>query len=284
MDTLFHYCSNSTFHSIISKNSIWLSSLNLSNDSMEGKLIRKIIAQFTEDDGMNSSDRLGLEAIIHGYERRAKGFGFCLSKEGDLLSQWRGYADDGCGFSIGFSQKYLNELQVQHDLETVRNFTLKKIIYDVQEQTDILRPSYMKIKKNIDEGAFKEMKGRGLDLTIKGAIEAWSGASQYTELHNGIVSLYSEFFTFKKSAFKEEKEWRLVTIMDPASLRNCDFRPTENKLVPYKHIDLIGSESSVFDKIFLGPKNQTPIHVVKSFFEKFGHYDVEVARSEASYQ
>ena len=34
---------------------------------------------------------------------------FCLSEEGDLLSQWRGYGDDGRGFSIGFDEIILKE-------------------------------------------------------------------------------------------------------------------------------------------------------------------------------
>lgn len=39
---LYHYCSTSTFLSIIANRSIWLSSMSLSNDTMEGKLVRHI--------------------------------------------------------------------------------------------------------------------------------------------------------------------------------------------------------------------------------------------------
>ena len=31
----------------------------------------------------------------------------CFSKNGDLLSQWRAYAEDGKGFSIGFDSNYI---------------------------------------------------------------------------------------------------------------------------------------------------------------------------------
>ena len=33
---------------------------------------------------------------------------FCLSEEKDLLSQWRGYADDGKGIFIGFNGEFLD--------------------------------------------------------------------------------------------------------------------------------------------------------------------------------
>ena len=41
------------------------------------------------------------------------GLGFCLSKKGDLLSQWRGYADDAFGVSIGFEKDYLKKLSME---------------------------------------------------------------------------------------------------------------------------------------------------------------------------
>ncbi|MDP2064189.1 MAG: DUF2971 domain-containing protein, partial [Phaeovulum sp.] len=36
--------------------------------------------------------------------------GFCLSEESDLLSQWRGYAQDGAGFSVSFSVEKLKHI------------------------------------------------------------------------------------------------------------------------------------------------------------------------------
>ncbi len=38
---LYHYCSNEAFRSIIDKKAIWLSSLSLTNDPMEGKWLHK---------------------------------------------------------------------------------------------------------------------------------------------------------------------------------------------------------------------------------------------------
>jgi hypothetical protein len=52
MTVLYHYCSTSTFVSIISGKSIWLSSLNLSNDTMEGKLVAETLCRMATRDGL----------------------------------------------------------------------------------------------------------------------------------------------------------------------------------------------------------------------------------------
>ena len=45
---LYHYCSNIAFHSIIENRRIWLSSLSLSNDSMEGRIVAEILARMAK--------------------------------------------------------------------------------------------------------------------------------------------------------------------------------------------------------------------------------------------
>ncbi|WP_416152053.1 DUF2971 domain-containing protein [Pseudomonas sp. Bout1] len=37
------------------------------------------------------------------------GLATCFSKAGDVLSQWRAYADDGQGYAIGFDSKLLKK-------------------------------------------------------------------------------------------------------------------------------------------------------------------------------
>lgn len=100
--SLYHYCSNEVFFSIVDRREIWLSSLNLSNDSMEGKLLSSVILQLASDDGLQADHLRLLREQVEYLEGYFDGLGFCLSERGDLLSQWRGYAADGAGVSIGF--------------------------------------------------------------------------------------------------------------------------------------------------------------------------------------
>jgi len=108
-DILYHYCSTEAFHSIISSRSIWLSALALSNDSMEGKMLIDAFTRLAKRDKIDRQSLVLLQDKILAYHKD-EGFGFSLSLEGDLLSQWRGYAEDGCGVSIGFSKSYLQKL------------------------------------------------------------------------------------------------------------------------------------------------------------------------------
>jgi hypothetical protein len=89
-DILYHYCNTDSFISIIRSQSIRLSSLSLSNDSMEGQLVTKTIMRLAERDGIVGKEKIELEESLRFNERYFDGLGFCLSAYGDLLSQWRG--------------------------------------------------------------------------------------------------------------------------------------------------------------------------------------------------
>ena len=56
----------------------------------------------------------------------------CFSEEADLLSQWRGYAQDGTGVFIGFSKKVLSTLEVEHYT------AFKKVTYGKSEQSEYI--------------------------------------------------------------------------------------------------------------------------------------------------
>ncbi|WP_454913808.1 hypothetical protein [Stutzerimonas chloritidismutans] len=52
LETLYHYCSTGTFAAILQTQSIWLSSLTLSNDSMEGQLVKETIIRLAKEDNL----------------------------------------------------------------------------------------------------------------------------------------------------------------------------------------------------------------------------------------
>ena len=59
----------------------------------------------------------------------------CFSEEKDLLSQWKGYANSGFGYSIGFKFSQIIERQ---KMKYFNFATLKKVIYDSDKQEEIL--------------------------------------------------------------------------------------------------------------------------------------------------
>ena len=148
-DILYHYCSNSAFHSIIENKTIRLSSLSLGNDYMEGKLVPKIIIEMAKEDA--TEDKLlydGIQESISELKKDIDCFGFCLSEKGDLLSQWRGYADNASGVSIGFSKSYFFQLSNTHMDVTKPLLSLKKVVYDPRDQKQLLKNVYQTIESH----------------------------------------------------------------------------------------------------------------------------------------
>ena len=111
IDILWHYCSNEAFLSIISSQEIWLGEITHSNDYMEGKwLIEEILRPALLNSGLADYQVIQVLGRIYDMKGRYNAFAFCLSEKSDVLSQWRGYADDGRGVAIGFNKKYLETL------------------------------------------------------------------------------------------------------------------------------------------------------------------------------
>ena len=129
-NVLYHYCSNDALFSIISGSSIRLSSLLQSNDTNEGRLVTGLVQDILEEHDLSSDHAYELTELIDDFEALNVGFGLCLSEKGDLLSQWRGYANDASGVSIGFSSDYLNFIAE----DSMREILLRPIEYDRESQ------------------------------------------------------------------------------------------------------------------------------------------------------
>ena len=106
-EVLYHYTSTRTFHAIIKNQSVRLSLLNLSNDTMEGKWATRRLLDACEVVGVDMKYWQRIREHLDWIPNSYGALGLCLSTEEDMLSQWRGYADDGFGFCIGFNTEKL---------------------------------------------------------------------------------------------------------------------------------------------------------------------------------
>ena len=203
------------------------------------------------------------------------GFGFCLSKEGDLLSQWRGYATDGAGVSIGFSRKYLENLakftsssilkKMLKDKFWGMEFRLKEVIYQREQQLPLIKPIYDKLK----------------NFALNNKDESLSQATINLLSHSLVLDLY----VLKLEAFEEEKEFRLISILSGSSKIDIKFRSVDKCIIPYMECSLEDLEpEKAITKVILGPKNLTPDYVVRQVLEKNNFKDVEVVSSSATYR
>lgn len=284
---LYHYCSNSNFISIVQNASIRLSSLSLSNDYKEGKLLPELLIAFARDSELDDSHVDRLKVSLGELNSMFDGLGFCLSEERDLLSQWRGYADDANGVAIGFSKEYIEELSSSSKGEKKSGFSLEKIEYDINKQKQIITPTFNKINELVEQGAFGIPGIKGLlDTRSKEEIDADDKKinSAYKTYSRTTLMLLTKIFLLKSPAFREEKEWRLISYFLNSGSDLCEFYSRLNAIVPFREYKLNKSDLSSIVEVVLGPKNMTPPHIVKNLLSKNGFEDVDVTNSEASYR
>ena len=287
MTVLYHYCSNAAFHSIVENRSIWLSALSLSSDTMEGKLVTDVIAQMAKSDGLDQANIQRLKESVSLLEQIMEGLGFCLSEEGDLLSQWRGYADNASGVSIGFSKKYLEKLSEASLNPQKSGFTLRKVEYEYESQKKRIQATYDKIKELIDNGAYKPLVHRTLlGFRTEQELEAKNKEIKkaFYGLSMTVLGLFSELFLLKTKAFHEEQEWRLISYLTKTGDDECCFQSFPDKIVPYRKFSLSNLEENSIVEVISGPKNNTPEYVIDGLLKQNNFENVNVLRSESSYR
>jgi Protein of unknown function (DUF2971) len=287
VDSLYHYCKAETFVSMIRSRSLWLSSLSLSNDTMEGRLVKTTIMRLAERDGLEPRARERLQESLAFTERAFDGLGFCLSEHGDLLSQWRGYAEDARGVAVGFSRAYLESLADSTRGGERSGFAMYKVEYESDAQEAEVRPTYRELRKLIDAGAFKT-RGISSLLDVRTPDQIAADDRKTKEVHTALVfkllELFPKLYKLKASAFREEREWRLVSMHIANGSDECLFRASAGRIIPYRSFELLPQSAPPFSEIILGPRHETPPSVIQSMLKQTGFGEVDVRRSEATYR
>ena len=259
---------------------------------MEGKLPVRILCELAEMDEMPEElvERLRIRA--EHTEAVLDGLGLCLSEDGDLLSQWRGYAKDGTGLSIGFSQRHLNETSEQQKLRVPPRgapyYTLQKVEYDKKKHIARIKPIYEEAQKHIENGAF-DYEGSHSHLRIRRSDEPQEQIDErirnaYTQLGFSLMPIVSELFQLKSDAFSEEKEWRLVSYSSKDGVDKCEYRSADDRIIPFREYKLTEIKSPPIIEVIKGPKNRTPDYVLKNMLNQNGFKNVKVTTSKLTYR
>lgn len=281
---LYHYCSPSAFYEIVTNRAVWLSALKQSNDHKEGLLVTASLARLAKSDGLDPRDADRMRHLIQLMQEIEGGLALCLSEEGDLLSQWRAYAGDGRGVAIGFHKEYLSRLSERCKDSPESISALLPVAYDTAAHDDLVRPTYDLMRTELsrsitamaDEPAALLQNSHGLsrlDIQVNRA------------LHLAGLPLRALFYRLKGSAFREEREWRLVANHSLyASEQGCLYRATSDALIPFRPLQLEPTLGPPIGEIVLGPRHTSPDKVVQNFLRDAGFGDTQVRRSEATYR
>lgn len=198
-ETFYKYTTVDTFKSIIKSGQLWLTDIQNSNDSTELKLSYDLIKEVFEEEFDkkqpkyidNFFPKTEFQKFYHNNTKYINDlentlhtqYVTCFSSKGDMLSQWRGYANDGDGLSIGFDRSIFAR----------NDYTFGEVLYNKYRQKSLYRSYINPIIKDI-KNYVKEHK------TIKGYDECKFMVEYNCLLLKGVF--------IKNNFFQEEKEWR----------------------------------------------------------------------------
>lgn len=252
-DTLWHYTSFAGFQGIISSKKIWASEYRFLNDRTEFVHAKKLAQVLVDEEPEFIGGQLPARNIIreavngafntgHLHEDRLRIMVASFSEEADQLSQWRGYADNSRGVSIGLD---LRGIRPPANIGTTVTFA--PCLYKQNDKSALLKAIFGQYLKRLQEWwdsiiniAQQQLNGNRADSQfVSNLMSAHSkeldrviGRCQ-TDLQFDIIKTAP---LFKDEGFNEEKEWRLVlpqeAIMLP-SKHPIEFRPARDTLVPY---------------------------------------------------
>jgi len=266
---LYHYTSTQGLYGILTSGSVWASDLGYLNDASEltyaAGLIEKEIGALKHSVNEHVSELFRRSQSEASPDNASNGYlAICFCAKGDLLSQWRAYADSGKGCALGFDAPALSYSAGE----------LFKVIYKEEEQVALIRETIDIVTQSMS--ASIETLG---EMQVEEILPTYSMMLRY--------HLNRMIFTFKHPSFEEESEWRLIfPYTRDETLDILGFRQAGALLVPYMPISFGDGTSNpklpLLD-IVHGPTLNPGLYVksLHQIIEKFGYEHVEVTGSGA---
>ena len=320
---LYHYASMEKGTSILKHKNIRLSDITKSNDVKEMSiffpdLFDEMLKNYDEHNGFSykfeykgKGNRQAYGLFVNELKKKIEKefedgsiatFALCLSEEGDLLSQWRGYADDGKGICLGLN---VEEILKFVGISSVSGFFLEKVEYLSKEQID-------EWVKNVANQML------GIVEIILGAIEEgniqYYSAEEFDEdifdtIYYNILSEVEESVKFKTEGFKEEKEWRFFiknslnkddikgkkitsigTLGEGARRKtseyvadNVEFNIKENDMVPFVSLKFEKFHNNLINQVICGPNNKIREKDLELFLRKYGYRNCKGRKTNITY-
>ena len=283
-EILYHYCSMSSFDAIMRSKVIRLSAVDQSNDAAELTLIIRLLTDAIKQSDHSLHVQKCLIAMLDDIANKYLALNFSMSEAPDLLSQWRGYADDATGVCIGFQRETLEQLAHNEG----GGVTLGEISYNIDDwSTDvdgILTKVHEAVSNNLVDVSIDLDRLRGhFPVSRNGVTGGWS------EVYAELLKMFVRGICLKNPVFSEEREWRLFSVASVGAgfyrrLSSLDFHVARNRLIPYTPLKFEFRIDEVISSVWLGPKNPSRIAYVEAFMRSCGCLSVTVSRSTATYR
>jgi hypothetical protein len=274
-EIFYHYCSADTFLALCKWKKLRFSDLFSMNDYLEIhwgyqnwiKVANILLKDFGEE-FIDKIDKLyGAAGLMH------LSTASCFSLKGDLLSQWRAYADDGKGYCIGFRASDLVKMSV----------TPLKVVYDEKEQIDTVT---------------------GMVKVIH-LLDSWRSVENPQQFLHDCLGIIFGSAAYKNPTFSEESEVRLIHLLDFEKSNNflkltdaggtsfgeehpgeeVQYRLGQNIPIPFIDMDFTNrGKVSPIVEVIVGPKNESSLTNISIFLETMGIGGVTVKKSVSPYR
>lgn len=282
-ELLYQYTDITALQGIVENKVLWATHFRYLNDKRELDYGLRIAVKYTNRKKVQSVDpneKQLLEEISEIYECAKQNkelpfhsldvFSASLSAQYDLLSQWRGYGKKYKSVCIGMD---VDELMAGASSCNWFIF-LRKVIYDSRKQTEII--------KNYIDKICDIVRNNPLDFNNPNYMKTFK--------HKVDLGLIIFALCFKEKCWKEEDEWRLMTVHHSTKNGNSNdicFKENDYGLVPYIKIP-VSKNNSAFDTIkrVILPKSEMFIRAKKSldmfFSQKKKNHNVKIEKSKIS--
>lgn len=281
-EVLWHYTGPAGVAGIIEHGALWATDAEYLNDAQElrfgrDQIIDALRAEGDRRQSIAQSEAhwdpdmaaaitiAGALAILEDGDDTAMGwvsevYLACFCAEGDLLSQWRGYAR-GQGYALAFQSAALARLPVESTDDSALDSVaeLRPVAYG----PDSIPARTAEILSHLNVGPVGHPGMRGMDLARR-----------------VILKLLAEH---KHESFQEEREWRLIASLAGRPARTL-FRSGSLGLIPYVNLEIPLGSALREVMVGPGPDRALRIRAVRHLLAKAGLYDVQVTASQAPFR
>ena len=312
---LYHYCNTQKMYGIMSEKQLRMSDITKSNDYDEvymffpGILDAMKVEYYkspfpfefageTDEKGISMLFQLAYDYFRMEFDTGGvTNFVTCFCEEGDKLSQWRGYADNGRGVSIGFAEQELRQYSEKYkDI-----IAMEKVKYKTAEEiNDII------ISKA--DNLLNEL--RGLREWVTDELHCDDGQKEkymkffFVQMLNMV---FMNSLQYKNISFQEENEWRLFfkyPITKNAKLiygedgsnenlfdgmveilkNKINFNVLNNDIIPYFPLELMEISENPIKEVISGPNNRILLKDFQLLCGRYKYNNVAFRYSQISYR
>ncbi|GAA4717224.1 DUF2971 domain-containing protein [Sphingomonas lutea] len=280
---LYHYCNTPSFLAILESGKLRFSDANMMNDGSEGRYgyalferaANALLDMATDNpvlEGLDAAFFDKIDAYLSPKQLHSHPIIACFSKSPDVLSQWRAYASDGQGWSIGFPASALAAMPV----------SLLEVLYDPDQQ-------------------LREVRNH---LGAMYAIWKESEDRELTSIRTEVALFASWLHAYKDPTFAEEQEVRALhelrvdigenglLLVDEGGVaegaevggETVQFRTDGTSITAFVDIPFRAGKGGEIIELWFGPRNNNGLGNALYPMTQYGHPGVRLRHSASFYR